>query len=273
MNDERASLAGEVDSIRLQLRASTTGSDAARRVGAARARFLPYVIVGGIPFAMLTALIVAQATGSGDEMQAPMVAGLTAGIVVGMTVGWASLQLLERVVWRRSPHRLPLDAAIVAATVPAYALAGWVAGLVAVAVATMDSGSSAGPTIPNLWPVLLVSAAVIYPLSYVFARRDLDRPTNLMGAISAALDEPNEVPSKGYSIVATFVVAIAWMTASLFALAWLLGALQSLWPDRYESAFDRTSAAIAIAVLVGWLALSIGATAGTLRVLRRVLGR
>ena len=222
---------------------------------------------------MLTALIVAEASGSQDEMQGPLVAGLTAGIVVGMTVGWLSLQVLERARLAPIAPSAPARCSHRGGDHSGLRPRRWVGALVAVAVATMDGGSTADPKIPNIWLVLLVSAAVIYPLSYVFARRDLDRPTNLMAAISAALDEPSELPSKGYSIVATFVVAIVWMTASLFALAWLLGALQSLWPDRYKSAFDRTSAAIAIAVLVGWLALTIGATAGTLRVLRRVLGQ
>ena len=271
MDDERASLASEAEAVRRQLQVSEIGSDAAQRVAAARARFLPYVIVGGAPFALVAALVVAGAAGTEDETQGPMVAGLTAGIVVGMTVGWLSLQVLERIVWRRSPGRLQLDAAIVATTIPGFVVGGWTAALGALVVASMEAGSSSAVSIPNIWPILVVSAAVIYPISYVFARRDLNRPTNLVDAISAALDEPDQ-PAGDYSILARALVAVVLLVGTGIAMLAVLAALQSVAPDRYADASSRYTVLFVVAGLAGWIGLTVGLTGLTMRLLRRVMG-
>jgi hypothetical protein len=269
MDDQRASLANEAEAIRLQLGTAAVGSPASVRVAAARARFLPYVIVGGIPFAMLTALIAANITASGNETRGPMVVGLTAGIVFGMAVGWVSLQLLERLVWRRSPRRFPLDAAIVAATVPGYAVGGWVAAIGVVFAAATEDDWASGLVVPNIWPVMLVSAAVIYPLSYTFARRDLDRPTSLMGAISAALDEPNENPA-GYSMVARFCLWVAAAFGALVGLFVVLAAIQAVTGRGLASAAYPTL--VVIAFFVAWTGSAVWFYALAIGLVRRLRG-
>ena len=266
MDNEPASLASEAEAIRLQLNTAAIGSEAARRVAAARARFLPYVIVGGIPFAIVTALVVANATVTGNDARGPMVVGLTAGIVFGMTVGWLSLLVLERLVWRRSPRRVPLDAAIVAATVPGYAVGGWAAAIGTVVAARAGDQSASGPVIPNVWPMLLVSAAVIYPLSYAFARRDLDRPTNLMGAMTAALDEPNEYPTS-YSMVARFCLWVVAAVGALVGLLVVLGAIQSVSGRGLAAA--ASPQLFMIAFFVAWTGLAVWVYAAATRLVRR----
>ena len=266
MDHERASLAQEAETIRHHLGAATIGSDAAGRVAAARARFLPYVIVGGIPFSMLAALIATNSTGGANDTRGPMVVGLTAGIVVGMTVGWVSLQLLERVVWRRSPRRVPLDAAIVAATVPGYAVGGWVAAIGAVLAAGALHEPESGLVFPNIWPVLLVSAAVVYPISYAFARRDPDRPTRLVDAISAAADESQADPGS-FWMVARFLLWVGAAFVALIGLLAIIGAIDSV-SDR---GLTRAAAPglLVIAFFVAWTGLAVWVHAMTMRLIGR----
>jgi hypothetical protein len=273
MEDTPASLAHEAEALRRQARVAATGSPASGRVAAARARFLPYAIVGGVAFSVVAGAVAAGQPGK-DAARPALVFGVTAGILLGMFVGWFSLRLLERFVWRRSPRRLALDAGIVATTVPGYVVGCWTAAL-GTLIAMPSSGADAtAKTVPNIWPLILVSAAVIYPLSYLFARRDLDRPTTFVAAVTAALDEPNAgLRSPNYGILVRPVLATVWTFASLVGLAMILVGVQALAPEAYQAAVDRTLGPFLVAFLVAWVGLTIAGTSLTLRGFRRLQGR
>src|SRR4029450_11974189 len=107
---------------------------------------------------------------------------------------------------------------------------------------------------PTAGPFLPVPPAVIYPLSYAFARRDLDRPTSLMGAISAALDEPDEHPTS-YSMVARFCLWVGAAFGALVGLLVVLGAIQSISGRGLAAA--AAPQLFMIAFFVAWTGLAV----------------
>jgi hypothetical protein len=269
MDEGPGSLAGEAEALRSR-GVTPARSAAADRVGRARRRFLPYVIVGGAAFsALLGALVGGGGAGADDGTTAAMALGTTSGIVVGITIGWMLLGLLQRIVWRREPRRLTIDMATAVVTIPAYIAGGWMAAVVAFVMSMTEAGRSVQPGPPNAWPLLLASAAVIYPLSLLFARRDPDRPEGVTSAVAAVLNEANACPTS-YRIAGPAALGVAVVFATLFLVGGIVLGLQAIDPARYEAAAHANAGLIGIAFLVAWLGLAIGLTSLSLRAIRRL---
>jgi hypothetical protein len=269
MDEGPGFLAAEAEALRTR-QVTPARSAAADRVGRARRRFLPYVVVGVTPFAaLLGAIVGGGGAGAGEGIAAALSLGTTSGIVIGMTIGWLLLGALRRIVRRREPRRLTLDLATAVVTLPAYAVGGWTATIVAFLVSLTQAGPSPQPSPPNAWPLLLALAAVIYPLSLVFARRDPDRPEGLRVAVSATLSEANSSPSS-YRIAGPVLLGAVIVFASLFVVGGIVLGLQAIDPARYEAAARDQAGLIGIAFLVAWLGLAIGAMALSMRAFRRM---
>ena len=125
---------------------------------------------------------------------------------------------------------------------------------------------------PDAWGLLAYGAVIVYPLSYYFARRDMDRPTNLVRAISTAVDEGESTP-KGSWLAVGIVVGTTWTIAALIGVLAALAAFISLVPDQYYVARGRYDGLFTVATLIAWVALTIGLTGLTMRLLRRVFGQ
>ena len=132
----------------------------------------------------------------------------------------------------------------------------------------MGDEEASGLPIPNVWPVMIVSAAVIYPLSYAFARRDLDRPTRLADAISAAIHEPNRPSGPGYPILGRAVLTVILVFGTLVAVFLLIAALQSVAPERYADITSRVPMVFVVAFLLAWIGLTVGLWGLTMRFIR-----
>jgi hypothetical protein len=269
VDDDDASLAREAEAAIRRARATQPNSPAAVRVAAARARFLPYLCFGGASFASVVGAIAAV----GPEQDGTVVAGVTGtilGLAIGIAVGWVSLRALESLLRARSPRRAVVDVAIIVTTVPGYLVGGWSAALVIYVASTM--GDPTPPPRPDVWGLLVVGAAIVYPLSYYFARLDPDRPTNLINAVSTAVDESRATPKASWLAV-WIVTGTTWTLASLIGLLAGLAAFISLVPDQYLVAHERYVGLFTAATLVAWIGLTIGFTSLTMRLLGRVFGQ
>lgn len=165
------------------------GAIRARRVRAARNRFLPYVVAGGAVACGYLGVVVAGK----DNLATVFGGAVTAGIAGGMAVGWLLLSLYQRRIELSATGRRRVDLAIVLLTVPAYVAAGWISALVGWAIAVALSRPTPEPGPPNAWPLLIAAALVLYPISYVFARRDKDRPEDFTSALLSARGELDEL--------------------------------------------------------------------------------
>ncbi len=174
MDRNNVSLAEEV---RTAIERSSGWGASGTRIRAARRRFLPYVVAGGA--IVCSYLLVRMA--DKDNVGKVAVMAIGTGMAAGMATGWALLTLGQRCVERRAVGRRRIDLAIVLLTLPAYAIAGWVCTWIGwiVAVTPSQLRPALGP--PDAWGMLAWGAVVIYPLSYVFAKRDLDRPDSFIG--------------------------------------------------------------------------------------------
>jgi hypothetical protein len=266
VDDDAASLAGEAEAAIRRPGAVAPRSAAAARVAAARARFLPYLSFGGASFASVVGAIAAMGPDQ-DGTAVEIAAGTSLGLVVGIAIGWVSLQALEWLLRHRSPRRALVDAAIIVSTVPAYVVGGWTAALVIFFASTM--GDPTPPPAPDAWGLLAYGAVIVYPLSYYFARRDPERPTNLVGAVSAAVEESDSTP-KGSWLAVGIVVGTTWTIVSLIGLLAALAAFISLVPDQYVTARERFDGLFTVATLLAWIGLAIGLTGLTMRLLRHV---
>lgn len=262
MDQEPRSLADEAKAAIAPIPAVGTnrsgGAIGAARVQTARSRFLPYVVVGGALSCGYLNVVVAGK----DNLASVLGAGITAGIVAGMAVGWVLLGLYRRRVERSAAGPRRIDLAIVLLTVPAYAVAGWASAWVGWIVAMAQSRPSPEPGPPNAWALQIAAALAIYPLSYVFARRDLDRPETFPEALRAATGEIHETPGSSM-VLGGFLIGLAWFVGVLFALFGVAIGVQLAFPDYFEGAAPALW--LAIAFLVAWLGLTVGGTLWTLR--------
>ena len=266
MDDDGASLASEAEAAIRQPRVIRPGSPAAVRVAAARTRFLPYLCFGGASFASVVGGIAAMGPDQ-DGVVVAAAAGTTLGLAIGIAVGWVLLWALESVLRHRSPRRTVVDAMIVVTTVPAYVIGGWTAALAIFLASTM--GDPTPPPPPNAWGLLVYAAVIVYPLSYYFARRDLDRPTGLVGAVSAAVAESESTP-RASPLAVWIVVGTTWTIVALIGLLAALSGVIALVPDQYDAARERHVGLFTVATVVAWIGLTIGLTGLTMRLLRRV---
>lgn len=233
------------------------GAIGAARVGAARGRFLPYVVAGAAVLCGLMAGLV-----GGQEYLFPVfLSAITAGFLAGLTIGWALLSGYRRYVARSAAGGRRVDIAMVALTVPAYAVAGWASAWAGWLVAVALASPIPEPGLPDAWGLLIYAAVVIYPLSYVFARRDHHRPQDFVGALLAG-GEILEKP-RSWSIVAAFIVVVAWLIGALFAVFGLAIGVQVLFADQLEA--TPIAPLLGLAGLVLWVGLTVGGSAWTLR--------
>lgn len=237
---------------------SNPGSVRVERLRAVRSRFLPYVVGGGALSCGYLSVVVAKK----DDLGAVYGAAVTAGILAGLTVGWVLLALYRRRVERSAIGRRRTDLALVLLTVPAYAVAGWVSAWVGWIVAVARSRPTPEPGPPNAWGLLIWAAVVIYPLSYAFARRDLDRPDDFVGALLATKNEIAEAPRTGM-VIGDFLIGLAWFIGSLFLVFGVVIGVQVLLPSVQVT--DAAGPWLAVAFLIAWLGLTVVGTAWTLR--------
>jgi uncharacterized BrkB/YihY/UPF0761 family membrane protein len=237
---------------------SSPGAIRAERVRAARSRLLPYVVGGGALSYGYLSVVVAKK----DDLGAVYGAAVTAGILAGMTVGWVLLALYRRRVERSAIGRRRTDLAIVLLTVPAYAVAGWVSAWVGWIVAVALSRPTPEPGPPNAWGLLIWAAVVIYPLSYAFARHDLDRPDDFVGALLATKNEIREAP-RTRMVIGDFLIGLAWFIGSLFLVFGVVIGVQVLMPSVQVA--DAAGPWLGVAFLIAWLGLTVAGTAWTLR--------
>lgn len=230
------------------------GAIGATRVKAARRRFLPYVVAGGALSCGYLSVVVAT-----EENLATV---LSVAITAGMTVGWVMLGLYQQRLEDATVGPRLGDLGIILLTLPAYAVAGWASAWVGWVVAVALARSAPDPDPPNAWALLIFAAVVIYPLSYVFARRDLDRPDEFTGALLAATREIREEP-RSWTILGAFLIGLAWFFGALFALFGLIMGVQLAFSELLARADPGPW--LAIAFLVVWIGLSVGGTMWTLR--------
>ena len=264
MDRDNMSLAEEaraaIDSVRLDPgRARAIGAD---RVGAVRSRFLPYVVAGGAVSCGYVSLVVTTK----DDVGLVYGSAVTAGIVVGMTVGWALLALYRRRVGRSGVGRRRADLAIVLLTVPAYVVAGWASAWVGWSVAVARSRPTPDPGSPDAWGLLAFGAAVIYPLSYVFARRDVNRPDDFAGALLAAKSEIQGAP-RTRLVLWDFLIGLAWLIGALVVMFGVVMGVQVLIPDLQVA--DAAGAWLAVGWLLAWIGLTVIGTRWTVRWVHR----
>jgi hypothetical protein len=278
--DQRAALRSLAAEARMSEAASRAtapagpgAADAAARVRAARRRFLPYVVAGGAFVGMIPNMPWASAEVAWQELlERVLGVGFAAGIGVGMALGWPLLGWYERRAGRSGIRGGRLNLAIALLTVPAYVAAVWGTTLVcwiAVKVLAQPVPDS-GP--PNAWPVLIVAAAVLYPINYAFARRDTGRPDDFVGAVTSMTKESNDWP-KSFGVVAEFLVGLAWFTGTLFALfnvLWAINLVGSLAAVQLARGTLFALFAVLVAINVVFASQLDGLAAGTVWTVRRM---
>ena len=202
-----------------------------------------------------------------DDLALVWGAAITAGIVAGMIFGWALLSLYQRRVERSAFGRRRVDLAIVLLTVLAYAVAGWASAWVGWLVAVARSQPSPEPGPPNAWGLLIAAALVIFPLSYVFARRDRDRPEDFTGALLAVTREVREEP-RSRMVLGDFLIGLTWFLGALFAVFFVVIGVQVMIPDLQIA--DIVEPWVLILLFLGvWIGLTVGGTVWTLRWVHR----
>ena len=236
-----------------------SGAIRAARVRAARSRFLPYLVAGG---AIACGYLSVVDAGK-DHLAAVFGTAVTAGIAAGMAVGWLLLGLYQRRMERSATGRRRVDLAIVLLTVPAYVAAGWTSALVGWAVALALSRPTPEPGPPNAWPLLIAASLVLYPISYVFARRDIEWPDDFIGAVVVTTSEINEDP-RSFVVLGDFLIGLAWFFGSLFAMFGVLLGIQVVFASQLTGLAVPGELATVV-FLVAWIGITAVGTVRTVR--------
>jgi hypothetical protein len=184
-----------------------------------------------------------------------------------MAVGWLLLGLYQRRVGHSTPGHRQVDLAIVVLTVPAYLAAGWASALAGWAVAVALSRPTPTPGPPSAWPLLILAAVVLYPISYAFARRDKGRPDDFGGALRSATSELYEQP-RSFAVLGEFLTGLAWLVGSLFAIVGLVIGIQYVLGPRLDGL--STDGPLTVpAFFIVWIGATAAGTVWTVRRLDR----
>ena len=250
----RALEAGRIDRT-----ASPDRAMRAERLRAARSRFLPYLVAGG---AIAGGYLSVVAAGK-DNLATTFGIAVASGIAGGIAAGWLLFGLCWRPIVGSAMGRRSIDLMVALLTVPPYLAAGWISALVGWAVAVALSRPTPEPGPPNAWPLLIVAAVVLYPISYAAARRDKERPDDLFGSISSATKELHEQP-RSFGVLGDFLIGLVWCLCSLFALYGAVIGVQVVFPSLLVDV-SIPGQLMAIVFLLAWAGVAAVGTVGTLR--------